>query len=104
MTLNDIYEKFDMISIQPKYLAKILEKTRGKYLQVNDTADDIYEMQYLLIEDDGIRYVYENTNLPIIDVYELGITVIAIDKLGTDYEAIELVPKGKPNVRTAATY
>lgn len=104
MTLNDIYEKFDMISIQPQYVAKILEKTRGKYYQVNDTADDIYEMQYFLIEDTGIRYVYENTNLPIIDVYELGITIIAIDKLGTDYEAIELVPKGKPNVRTAATY
>lgn len=104
MTLNDIYEKFDMISIQPQYVAKILEMTRGKFFQVNDTADDIYEMQYFLIEDTGIRYVYENTNLPIIDVYELGITIIAIDKLGTDYEAIELVPKGKSNVRTAATY
>jgi|GEM_PF-6388666 hypothetical protein len=104
MTLNDIYEKFDMISIQPQYVAKILEMTRGKFFQVNDTADDIYEMQYFLIEDNGIRYVYENTNLPIIDVYELGITIIAIDKLGTDYEAIKLVPKGKPDVRTAATY
>lgn len=104
MTLNDIYEKFDMISIQPQYVAKILEMTRGKFFQVNDTADDIYEMQYFLIEDNGIRYVYENTNLPIIDVYELGITIIAIDKLGTDYEAIKLMPKGKPNARTAATY
>ena len=65
MTLNDIYEKFDMISIQPQYVAKILEMTRGKFFQVNDTADDIYEMQYFLIEDNGIRYVYENTNLPL---------------------------------------
>ena len=104
MTLNDIYEKFDMISIQPQYVAKILEMTRGKFFQVNDTADDIYEMQYFMIEDNGVRYVYENTNLPIIDVYELGITIIAIDKLGTDYTAIQLVPKGKPDVRTAATY
>ena len=104
MTLNDIYEKFDMISIQPQYVAKILEMTRGKFFQVNDTADDIYEMQYFMIEDNGVRYVYENTNLPIIDVYELGITIIAIDKLSTDYAAIQLVPKGKPDVRTAATY
>lgn len=104
MTLNDIYEKFDMISIQPQFVAKILEMTRGKFFQVNDTADDIYEMQYFMIEDNGVRYVYENTNLPIIDVYELGITIIAIDKLGTDYAAIQLVPKGKPDVRTAATY
>ena len=60
MTLNDIYEKFDMISIQPQYVAKILEMTRGKFFQVNDTADDIYEMQYFLIEDISTRHKREH--------------------------------------------
>ena len=104
MTLNDIYEKFDMISIQPQYVTNILTLSNGKFFQINDTADDIYEMQYFMIEDNGVKYVYENTNLPIIDIYELGIAIIAIDKLGTDYAAIQLVPKGKPDVKTAATY